>query len=108
MADSDPFSLENLLCTETDSLHFDDLEAIDDPNHLIDSENLVDNGSEPLIGLIPMLSDEVVSFLFEKEKDFFPASDYLERLTNEDLDLCDVRTEAVHWIYKVCVCVLVS
>ncbi|XP_074328397.1 cyclin-D4-1-like [Apium graveolens] len=99
-ADSDPFSLENLLCTETDSLHFDDLEAIDDLNHLIDSDNLVDNGSEPLIGLIPMQSDQVVSSLFDKEKDFFPASDYLERLTNEELDLYNVRKEAVDWIYK--------
>ncbi|XP_074363950.1 cyclin-D2-1-like [Apium graveolens] len=86
MAASDPFSLENLLCT--DSLHFDDLEAIDDLNHLIDSNNLVDNGSEPLIGLIPMQSDQVVCSLFDKEKDFLPASDYLERLANEELELC--------------------
>ncbi|XP_074378416.1 cyclin-D2-1-like [Apium graveolens] len=85
MAASDPFSLENLLCT--DSLHFDDLEAIDDLNHLIDSNNLVDNGSEPLIGLIPMQSDQVVCSLFDKEKDFLPASDYLERLANEELEL---------------------
>ncbi|KAK1392000.1 Cyclin N-terminal domain-containing protein [Heracleum sosnowskyi] len=100
MADSDPFSLENLLCTETDNLHFDDLEATDDLNRPIDFDNLVGFGSEPLIGLVPLQSDEVVSFLFDKEKEFLPASDYLERLTNEDLDLCDVRTEAVDWIYK--------
>lgn len=104
MADSDPFSLESLLCTETDSLHFDDLEAIDDLDHLIDSDNLVDNVSEPLIGLIPMQSHEVVSFLFEKEKEFFPAGDYLEKLNNDNLDLSDIRKESVHWIYKVCLC----
>ncbi|XP_074378414.1 cyclin-D4-2-like [Apium graveolens] len=99
MAASDPFSLENLLCTETDCLHFDDLEAIDDLNHLIDSNNLVDNGSEPLIGLIPMQSDQVVCSLFDKEKDFLPASDYLERLANEELEFV-ILEEAVDWMYK--------
>ncbi|KAL8127511.1 hypothetical protein AgCh_014428 [Apium graveolens] len=100
MAASDPFSLENLLCTETDSLYFDDLEAIDDLNHLIDSNNLVDNGSEPLIGLIPMQSDQVVCSLFDKEKDFLPASDYLERLANEELEFV-ILEEVVDWMYKV-------
>ncbi|XP_074363945.1 cyclin-D2-1-like [Apium graveolens] len=99
MAASDPFSLENLLCTETDTLHFDDLEAIDDLNHLVDSNNLVDNGSEPLIGLIPMQSDQVVCSLFDKEKDFLPASDYLERLANEELEFV-ILEEAVDWMYK--------
>ncbi|XP_074378418.1 cyclin-D2-1-like [Apium graveolens] len=77
MAASDPFSLENLLCT--DSLHFDDLEAIDDLNHLIDSNNLVDNGSEPLIGLIPMQSDQAHGHFCSGAPTICLAINYLNR-----------------------------
>lgn len=99
---ADPISLESLLCTETDNMCFDDLEATDDLDHPLVFCNLVGGGSEPLIGLIPMQSDEVLFLLFEKESEFLPRSDFLQRLRSGDLDLC-VRNEALAWIHKVCV-----
>lgn len=96
---ADPISLESLLCTETDNMCFDDLEATDDLDHPLVFCNLVGGGSEPLIGLIPMQSDEVLFLLFEKESEFLPRSDFLQRLRSGDLDLC-VRNEALAWIHK--------
>ncbi|XP_009614641.1 cyclin-D4-1 isoform X1 [Nicotiana tabacum] len=93
----------NLLCTETKSLCFDDLDSltISQQNIETNSKDLsFSNGirSEPLIDL-PSLSEECLSFMVQREMEFLPKDDYLERLRSGDLDL-SVRKEALDWIWK--------
>ncbi|OIT03101.1 PREDICTED: cyclin-D4-1-like [Nicotiana attenuata] len=93
----------NLICTETKSLCFDDLDSltISQQNIETNSNDLsFNNGfrSEPLIDL-PSLSEESFGFMVQREMEFLPKDDYLERLRNGDLDL-SVRKEALDWIWK--------
>lgn len=96
---------QSLLCTETNNLCFDDVEAKDDQTHLVDCENVVGSGSEPLVCLVALQSDEVLCLLFERENELLTRGDFLQRLRSGDLDL-SVRKEALDWIYKVSVLII--
>lgn len=91
---------QSLLCTEPNNLCLDDVEAKDDQTHQVDCEDLVGNGSEPLVCFVPLQSDEILCLLFEREHQLLPRGDFLQRLRSGDLDL-SVRKEALDWIYKV-------
>ncbi|KAJ1442146.1 Cyclin-like [Sesbania bispinosa] len=98
----------SLLCLESSSTCFDDLECdAADGSPSWDHKNLnfinqcltKDNhGSEPIVGFL-VQSDETVRFLFEREREHLPRDDYLKRLRSGDLDL-SVRREALDWIWK--------
>lgn len=96
---------QSLLCSETNSLCFDDLEAKDDQTHEIDCENVVGIRSEPLICNIPFQSDEILCLLFERENELLPRDDFLQRLRSGNLDL-SVRKQALDWIFKVSVLII--
>jgi cyclin D1/2/4, plant len=51
----------------------------------------------------PLLSDDCVAALVEKEVQHMPAEGYLQKLQRRhgDLDLAAVRKDAVDWIWKV-------
>lgn len=91
---------QSLLCTETNNLCFDDVEAKVDQTHQVDCANVVGNGSEPLVCFGPLQSDEILCLLFEREHELLPRGDFIQRLRSGDLDL-SVRKEALDWIYKV-------
>lgn len=57
------------------------------------------NGEEFYTG-VPLQSDECLVLMIEKECEHMPAVDYLERLTNGDLDI-GARDEILDWIAKV-------
>ncbi|XP_074308501.1 cyclin-D4-1-like [Silene latifolia] len=77
----------SLFCDENgEDLCFDDLDDVDEIK------------SEPLIHP-PEQSDEGFFALLERENDYLPKHDYLNRLRSGDLDLC-ARKEAFHWIFK--------
>nr|CAD43141.1 cyclin D2 [Daucus carota] len=88
----------SLLCTETNNLCFDDLEARDDQDPRIDCENVVGNESEALICAVPLQRDEDFVFVFESKVNFCPEVIFSTDRSGE-LDLC-VRKEALDWIYK--------
>ncbi|XP_015170289.1 cyclin-D4-1-like [Solanum tuberosum] len=96
----------DLLCTETESFDFDDLDSltIGQKKNEINNKDLIfgKNGSrsEVLIDL-PKISEESFSFMVKREIDFLPKDDYLKRLRSGDLDL-SVRREAIDWIWKAC------
>ncbi|CAN4097317.1 unnamed protein product [Withania somnifera] len=97
--------VSDLLCTETESFFFDDLDSLTiggQKSNGINSKDLSfsknDGRSEGLIDF-PSLSEENFSFMVQKEIDFLPKDDYLKRLTSGDLDL-SMRREALDWIWK--------
>ncbi|KAK4716854.1 hypothetical protein R3W88_015192 [Solanum pinnatisectum] len=96
----------DLLCTETESFDFDDLDSltIGQKKNEINNKDLIfgKNGSrsEVLIDL-PKISDESFSSMVKREIDFLPKDDYLKSLRSGDLDL-SVRREAIDWIWKAC------
>ncbi|KAJ8541988.1 hypothetical protein K7X08_016854 [Anisodus acutangulus] len=96
---------DNLLCTEKESICFDDLDdsclTIGQQNNEINSKdlNFIKNGrSEGLIDM-PSLNEECYGFMVQREIDFMPKDDYLMRLRSGVLDL-SVRREALDWIWK--------
>ncbi|XP_057503763.1 cyclin-D4-2-like [Actinidia eriantha] len=68
-------------------------------NHQSNNQNQRFDSEEALNGL-PIQSDELLSSMVERECEHMPASDYLKRLRNGDLDL-EARREAIDWIDKV-------
>ncbi|XAR62097.1 hypothetical protein NMG60_11016714 [Bertholletia excelsa] len=110
MAPSFDSAVASLLCAEDNSsICFDgvDCGAVDDdfeptwPHR----ENRINNqnnnfGNEDSLNSLPMQSDEGLALMVKRESEHLPASDYLSRLRNGDLDL-GARREAVHWIEKV-------
>ncbi|CAA2965381.1 cyclin-D4-2-like [Olea europaea var. sylvestris] len=97
----------DLLCNEeTKSLCFDDDDLADpfsDVSCQTDDNkgmSFVNGGpdSEPLIHL-PILSEESVGLMVEREMEHMPRDDYLNRLRTGDLDM-SVRREAVDWMCK--------
>ncbi|KAJ8551645.1 hypothetical protein K7X08_021660 [Anisodus acutangulus] len=96
-----------LFCTETKNLCFDDLDSLvnnDDQKIQENSKilNFNDYGgrSMALIDLLlPSLSEESFCVMVEREKNFLPKDDYLNRLRTGDLDL-NIRREALNWIWK--------
>lgn len=90
---------DNLVCGETseswiidndDEINFGEI----DYNH-----QLFSKGEN--FGSIPMIDDERIIEMLEKEIEFCPGTDYVKRLCSGDLDLC-VRNQALDWILKVC------
>lgn len=51
--------------------------------------------------IFPVLSDETVRAMVEKESEHLPKYDYLYRLRSGDLDLI-ARDDALDWILEVC------
>lgn len=106
MADSgydDPL-FSSLLCTEANSPCFNYLESPAKDEAAQDSngdKGVIFGGvrSEPLIE-VPSLSEESFCFLVERETEYLPKEDYLERLRSRDLEM-SLRTEAIEWIQKV-------
>lgn len=95
MAESD------LLCAESNSLCFDDLDcgSMDEKNHQSSNKNPSFGGrSDFCIGLT-LLSEESLSLMIQKETEYLPKLDYLKRLRSGDLDL-RIRREAFDWMYK--------
>ncbi|KAH7852961.1 hypothetical protein Vadar_031499 [Vaccinium darrowii] len=88
----------SLLCEETNDLCFDDLDSVTDNQNLGVTD---EDRSESLVDL-PLLSEEVFSFMVESEREHLPREDYLERLRNGALELGSVRKEAIDWIWKAC------
>ncbi|XP_074369858.1 cyclin-D4-1-like [Apium graveolens] len=103
MAPSLDCAVSSLLCAEeTESIYFDEsLEEFDTTHHYKTSKNQNFEAKQVSINtFLPLQSDEVLNLMFKKECEHLPASDFLERLRNGDLDL-KARQEAVHWIEKV-------
>ena len=69
-------------------------------NHQSNNQNQRFDSEEALNGL-PIQSDELISWMVKRECEHMPASDYLNRFINGDLDL-EARREAIDWIGKVC------
>ncbi|KAF5943331.1 hypothetical protein HYC85_017408 [Camellia sinensis] len=96
------YAISNLLCTETDSLFFDNLDSMttDDQIHQTYNQKLGfnDDRSEPLIDL-PLQTEESFYSMVEREREHLPKNDYLKRLRSGDLNL-DLRREALDWIWK--------
>jgi len=55
---------------------------------------------DSLMGLLPLQSEESLSVLIEREREFLPRGDYGKRLADGDLDV-SVRRDAIDWIGKV-------
>ncbi|XP_057542241.1 cyclin-D4-2-like [Amaranthus tricolor] len=107
-----------LLCDENKDLCFDDLDdegdvdgdcgSIDDVDdyhhHKPPKKNNIINSifneieSQPSIHF-PEQSDELFALMLEKENEYFPQNDYLNRLRCGELDL-SIRIEALDWIFK--------
>lgn len=51
----------------------------------------------------PLESEEIIREMMETEKQHLPSDDYIKRLRSGDLDLNARRTEALNWIWKVCI-----
>lgn len=105
------FELESsspLLCDESKDFCFDDLDdgvdvlvggSIDDDHY--DSKNPENHSflkSQPLI-LFPEQSEEIFVSMVERENEYLPKKDYLQRLRCGELDL-GARGEAFDWIFK--------
>ena len=102
------YSVSSLLCSETHTVCFDDLDcnAIDEffPSWNFQNPIFRNGRSESWIEF-PMLSEERLREMVEREREYLPRDDYLERLRSGDLDM-GVRREAVDWILKVCSLIL--
>ncbi|KAG6384863.1 hypothetical protein SASPL_153682 [Salvia splendens] len=84
-----------LLCDEgTKSLCFDDGDFVETLNNQTGSD------SDPFIPL-PLLADECIDWMVERETEHLPRNDYLMRLRSGDLDL-SLRREALDWMIKAC------
>ncbi|KAL9234689.1 hypothetical protein vseg_009528 [Gypsophila vaccaria] len=95
MVPSFDYAMSSLLCAEENESIFDDI--IDDNNNINNNNNNVwDDKNENFI----LQSEECLSSMFEKERQYFCGVDYLKRLRFGDLDLLS-RNEAVDWIHKV-------
>ncbi|KAE9466210.1 hypothetical protein C3L33_01866, partial [Rhododendron williamsianum] len=86
----------SLLCEETNGLCFDDLDSVTETQNL---GFMNDDRSKPLVDL-PLLSEEIFSFLVEREREHLPREDYLKRVKSGGLDLGGLRKEALDWIWK--------
>ena len=107
MARSFDCAASGLLCSEDNSSIFCDevdLGAIDEdfePSWKNRNNNQNENfDRSELLSAWPMQSDECLALMLKKEIEHLPASDYLQRLRDGDLDL-GARREAVDWIGKV-------
>ncbi|KAL3504846.1 hypothetical protein ACH5RR_034687 [Cinchona calisaya] len=109
MAPSFDYAMSSLLCAEDNISVFGD----DDDDEVFDMGEFEDRchqeklqmngfyGEEILNGLtLPMLSEECLVLMIKKECEHLPASDYLKRLKNGDLDF-DARQGAIDWIKQV-------
>ncbi|KAL2317647.1 hypothetical protein Fmac_031523 [Flemingia macrophylla] len=96
--------VSSLLCAEDNSI-FDENEygeVLDDtwqnPVHL-GNLSLSENRGGPN-GCFPLMSDDCMRLMVEKEFHLLPNGDYVSRLKSGDLDL-KARNEAINWIEKV-------
>ncbi|KAE9615220.1 hypothetical protein Lal_00048267 [Lupinus albus] len=101
--------LSSLLCFEDNSI-FDEndyvgsVEVLEEdmwyPSYGRNLNQTQHFGADPIeFLLLPLQSDECLNLMVEKECHHLPREDYLNRLSNGDLDLED-RKEAIHWIQK--------
>ncbi|GAB4861333.1 hypothetical protein Ancab_036494 [Ancistrocladus abbreviatus] len=115
MTPSFDHAMSSLLCGEDSSSIFDDAAngglVVDDDFEIssghhhhhhgrINGQDHDSNGGEGSIGLLPMPSEELLAFMFEREVEHLPCVDYMNRLKSGDWEL-GARKEAVHWICKV-------
>lgn len=100
MAPSFDCAIASLLCSEENDSIFgnDEYGGASELNHEVRIENLSFNGD--LFTGLPLQNDECLALMVEKECQYLPATDYLNRLKNGDLDL-EFRKEAIDWIEKV-------
>lgn len=102
MVENLDFADSNLLCSETTSDFDCSSVMVDDPHS---NPNFIENSkfnyirSDFLMGF-PLLNDESFREMVEKERDYMPKDDYLERFRSGALDL-SIRKEALDWIIKV-------
>lgn len=91
-----PESLEqSLLCTETTNV------GDEEKGMIVDKVLISQMG-------FPLESEEIIREMMEKEKQHLPSDDYIKRLRSGDLDLNVRRTEALNWIWKVCIFYYIS
>jgi len=118
MQGSNKFDSLSLMCYENFSKCFANFESdVEDMSILSWDHRYLNNqclsydniGSE-LSLFIP--SDDIVLCLVKKESEHLPRDDYLERLRGGDnsfaeLNLIDIRMEAIKWIWKVCLLIFI-
>jgi len=98
------FDFSCLLCTEDSSI-LDEIDlggSMEDENDMNQTEQF-DEPIEyvpPPLQPPPLLSEENLKVLIEKECHHLPASDYVNRLKNGELDL-QGRMESIDWMEKV-------
>ncbi|KAG8373424.1 hypothetical protein BUALT_Bualt11G0022800 [Buddleja alternifolia] len=95
MADN---NIDLLCCEETKSLCFDDGDLVENGE-----KNIIHFGSdsEPLFNFLPLLSEECINWMIERENKHLPRNDYLKRLRSGELDM-SLRREALDWMFKAC------
>ncbi|KAF7829294.1 cyclin-D4-2-like isoform X1 [Senna tora] len=109
MAENLDPATSNLICSENSNTCFDNSECntADESGifHIQQNSNRRhhfpssdSHGSGSFVGL-PLLSEERVRLMFERETEYLPRDDYLKRLRSGDLDL-SVRREGLDWIFK--------
>ncbi|KAI4314406.1 hypothetical protein L6164_027319 [Bauhinia variegata] len=93
MAESSDRSTSSLLCSENSNTCFGDLEC-----NAADYPSSCNQGSELFMGF-PVLSEESVCVMTEREREHLARDDYLKRLRSGELDL-SVRKYVIDWIWK--------
>ncbi|KAG2274213.1 hypothetical protein Bca52824_056768 [Brassica carinata] len=66
-----------------------------------DENSIISYGTSTLQMGFPSEDEETIRELIDKERQHSPRDDYLQRLTNGDLDL-NIRNQALDWIWKAC------
>lgn len=93
--------VDNLVCGETSESWIIDNDDVINFGKIDYNHNHNTNHKGENFGSIPMIDDERIIEMLEKEIEFCPGTDYVKRLCSADLDLC-VRNQALDWILKVC------
>ncbi|GKB49404.1 cyclin, C-terminal domain-containing protein [Tanacetum coccineum] len=90
------FLLSSLLCAEdNDSVCYDNDEEISEKQRFNENDE-----TEYSVFEVPLLSDECLCLLIQKECEQFVGFDYYQKLRNGDMDLV-ARRQAVDWIIKI-------
>ncbi|XP_010555401.1 PREDICTED: cyclin-D2-1-like [Tarenaya hassleriana] len=100
---------KNLVCRETsETCRSDDADDVDVDSSVKFSHEIFSKddsfdftGSIPLMGFPSLLGEDRIREMLERETEFLPGNDYLNRLRAGDFELC-VRNEALDWIWKAC------
>ncbi|RDX91703.1 Cyclin-D3-1 [Mucuna pruriens] len=87
--------VSSLLCTEDSTLFDESHNEVYEDTWRLRRRHHLDEPDE-----LPLLSDECLALMVERECQHWPGVRYLNRLQTGDLDF-GARMEAIHWIHKV-------